>query len=130
MTCPDCGAAVVAFTVPEELRAHAPATDTALCSRCLRTTSADAAGVNPAADPDFSAVSNGFPTGRGGIAFALVLGKLGSLALERPAIEALCEAAERGGADVRLALDRLAAEDALDPHFDLPRRAEQLESFR
>ena len=40
------------------------------------------------------------------VAFALVLGKLDSLALERQSIETLCESAERDGTDVRLALER------------------------
>lgn len=130
MSCPACDAPVVAFEVPEALREYAPADATAICTRCLRTVSADAAGATPTSDPDFSAVSDAFPSGRAGVAFALALGKLGSLALERAAIEALCVEAERAGADVRLALDRLAHEADLDPHFDLPRRAQQLESFR
>lgn len=130
MSCPACDASVVAFAVPDALREYAPADAAAICTHCLRTTSADAAGVTPDADPDFSTISDAFPSGRAGVAFALVLGKLDSLALERAAIETLCEAAERAGADVRLALDRLAGEDDLDPHFDLSRRTQQLESFR
>jgi len=130
VSCPACDAPVVAFTVPDELREYAPADAAAICTRCLRTTSADAAGVTPDSAPDFSAISDAFPSGRAGVAFALLLGKLDSLALERAAIETLCEAAERAGADVRLALDRLAQEERLEPHFDLPRRTQQLASFR
>ena len=130
MACPACDAPVVAFEVPKSLRQYAPADATAICTRCLRTASADAAGVTPTADPDFGAVSDAFPSGRAGVAFALALGKLDSLALERAAIETLCADAERAGADVRLALDRLADDEQLDPHFDLPRRTQQLESFR
>lgn len=130
MPCPACDEPVLAFEVPEPLREYAPADVTAICTVCLRTTSADAAGAVQEAEPDFSAVSDSFPTGRAGVAFALVLGKLDSLALERAAIEALCEEAERAGADVRLALDRLAHEETLAPHFDLPRRTQQLASFR
>jgi hypothetical protein len=130
VACPACDAPVVAFEVPESLQEYAPADATAICTVCLRTTSADAAGVVPDQDPDFAAVSDAFPSGRAAVAFALALGKLGSLALERAAIEALCEETERAGADVRLALDRLAHEETLEPHFDLPRRTEQLDSFR
>ena len=130
MACPACDAPVVAFSVPDSLREYAPADAAAICTVCLRTASADAAGVTPDPDPDFSTVSDAFPSGRAAVAFALALGKLGSLALERSAIETLCEEAERAGADVRLALDRLAQEETLEPHFDLPRRTEQLDSFR
>ncbi|MFB6219869.1 MAG: DUF6276 family protein [Halolamina sp.] len=125
MSCPECGAPAVAFTVPESLREHAPADRTGICSRCLETFP-----VSDAADADFSAVHESFPSGRAGVAFALALGKLGSLALERAAIEELCETAEREGADVRLALDRLSRADNLEPHFDIARRTEQLASFR
>ena len=131
MACPECEAPVVAFTVPESLRAYAPDENTILCTRCLRTAPAGPDDEPaPTADADFSAVSDAFPSGRAGVAFALALGKLGSLALERAAIETLCEETERAGADVWLALDRLAHEETLEPHFDLPRRTEQLSSFR
>lgn len=132
MACPDCGAPVVAFTVPESLREYAPADDAVLCTRCLRTAPATDDQPEPAApdDADFAAVDETFPSGRAGVAFALAVGKLGSLALERSAIEALCETAEREGADVWLALDRLSRVERLEPHFDIARRTEQLSSFR
>lgn len=134
MPCPECDAPVVAFTVPESLRSHAPCEHTVLCTRCLRTAPASAAeeeAASPApADADFSTVHESLPSGRAGVAFALALGNLGSLALERSAIEALCETAEREGADVRLALDRLSRAEELAPHFDVARRTEQLASFR
>lgn len=129
MDCPDCGAQTVAFAVPEDLQEYAPGPAAALCTRCLRTHAADAADV-PDGDPEFSAVADAFPSGRGGVALALALGKLGSLALERPAIVALCEDAERAGADPALTLVRLESAPGVDPHFDLPRRREQLESMR
>ncbi len=122
---------MVAFTVPAALRKHAPATESAICSSCLRTVAASEAGVDDVPEnADFSAIHESFPTGRGGVAFALALGKLDSLALERAAIEELCEAAERAGVDVRLALERLAEVDELDPPFDIGRRSQQLASFR
>jgi hypothetical protein len=127
--CPECDAPVVAFTVPESLREYAPDEDTILCTRCLRTAPAGDED-DPAVDADFSPVADSFPSGRAGVPFALALGKLGSLGLERAAIEALCEETEAAGADVWLALDRLAHEESLEPHFDLPRRTEQLSSFR
>ncbi|MFW5949517.1 MAG: DUF6276 family protein [Halolamina sp.] len=133
MSCPACGAPVVAFAVPPALRDHAPAAESAICSRCLRTFAAsdvDVDDVPTPEDADFAAVHETFPSGRGGVAFALALGKLDSLALNRTSIEALCEAAEREGTDVRLALERLAGAESLEPPFDVERRTQQLASFR
>lgn len=130
MRCPECGAPAIAFAVPSPLGEHAPAKRSAICSRCLRTFAADAVDAADPADADFSTIHDSFPSGRAGVAFALALGKLGSLALERRSIESLCEAAEREGADVRLALERLAEAEGLAPHFDVARRTEQLAAFR
>lgn len=132
MACPDCDAPVIAFTVPDSLREYAPADDVVLCTVCLRTAPATDDDPEPAAaeTADFSAVDDSCPNGRAGVTFALVLGKLGSLALERPAIEDLCETAEREGSDVRLALERLSYAEGLEPHFDVARRTQQLDSFR
>ena len=131
MSCPACGARVVAFAVPPELREHAPADDAAICSRCLEIVAASGIDdVSPPEDADFTAIHESFPGGRGGVAFALALGKLDSLALNRAAIEELCEAAERAGTDVPLALERLAGAEELEPPFDIGRRSQQLASFR
>ena len=119
MPCPHCDADVVAFAVPPALRAHAPAAATAICTRCLRTFPADESGAVPRDRPDLSAVDPAFPSGEAGIALALVCGLLESLALNRAAIEALIEHAERAGADPLAFLDRL---DATDAAFDLERR--------
>lgn len=132
MNCPECSAPAIAFAVPPALREHAPAAETAICSRCLSTFPASEGDVD-AADPetaDFSAIHESVPSGRAGVAFALVLGKLDSLALERQSIESLCEIAEREGTDVRLALERLAVAEEPDPPFDVERRASQLAAFR
>jgi len=132
VSCPACAAPVVAAAVPPEIREYAPGDEIAICSSCLRTfpaSEADAEAVAPE-DADFSTIHESFPTGEGGVAFALALGKLDSLALERAAIEELCAAAERAGVDVRLALERLATVDELDPPFDVGRRSQQLASFR
>ncbi|WP_049979736.1 DUF6276 family protein [Halolamina rubra] len=132
MACPACGAPVVAFVVPPAFREHAPAPETAICTSCLRTVPASDADTDAVApeDADFSRIHESFPTGRGGAAFALVLGKLDSLALNRPAIQALCDEAERAGTDVALALERLAGASTLDPPYDVDRRRQQLASFR
>ena len=124
MHCPDCGGETVAFDVPDELRDRAPAATTALCGDCLRTSPADDAVDR---DPDFSTVSDGFPTGRAGVATALLCGHLDSLASRRETVAALVEAAETAGADVWLTLDRLA--DVEGAHFDVDRRRAQIEAF-
>lgn len=122
MSCPVCGEPSVAFEVPGPLREYAPegAERAGICTVCLRTF--------PTADPPASlrAVSESFPAGEGGVALGLALGKLDSLALERAAIVALCERAERAGVDVLLTLDRLAAAGSVRPHFDADRRRHQL----
>jgi hypothetical protein len=123
--CPDCGADAVAFAVPERLDGYAEGSETALCTRCLRTFVVDDAPETP----DFEAVIDEFPAGDAGVAVALALGKLGSLALNRADIVALCEFAEREGADVLLTLDRLAAAGSVQPHFDIDRRRPQLRNF-
>lgn len=121
MACPRCGSSVVAFVVPDELLEHAPARETAICTRCLSTSPADAAGGNRngRAPADLAAVDAAFPDGEAGVALALACGLLGSFALHRASIETLLEHAERNGADVFLFVDRLDADDA---HFDLERR--------
>jgi hypothetical protein len=124
MDCPECGGSTVAFVVPAVLRAHAPGDGSvaAICTTCLRTYPTEEGAI----DPEFAAIASSFPDGEAGVALALALGKLDSLALEREAIVELCEHAERAGADVLLTLDRLATEPSIDPHFDIDRRRTQL----
>ncbi|WP_321168966.1 DUF6276 family protein [Halorubrum sp. CBA1125] len=125
MTCPHCDAAVVAFVVPSALREHAPASEAAICTRCLRTMAVDeiegtdAIDVAPAESADFAAIDRAFPSGEAGVALALVCGHLESLARNRDSVEALIEHAERKGADVFAFLGRL---DASEAAFDLDRR--------
>lgn len=125
MPCPHCDAEVVAFAVPPAVRNHAPAAETAICTRCLRTfpaaearTGSSDASVDET-DPNFSAVDPAFPGGEAGVALALACGHLESLALNRMSIEALIEHAERSGADAFAFFERL---DATDAAFDLERR--------
>lgn len=125
MDCPNCGAGMHAFTVPEDLREHAESDHVGFCPRCLTTAPAEAGG-----EPEFPRVSDAFPDGRGGAAMVLALGKLESLALNRGDIEALLNAAEREGVDPLLLLDRLAAQGNVRPAFDVDRRRHQLEQLR
>jgi hypothetical protein len=124
---PDCPGRLVGFPVPPDLREYAPAgaARAALCARCLRTFPAGDADPGPS----FDAVLDSFPDGEAGAALALALGHLDSLALDREAVVACCEHAERAGADVYLTLDRLAAAGSVDPHFDVDRRKQQLRTY-
>ena len=136
MSCPHCDAATVAFAVPPALREQAPASLTAICTRCLRTVPAadvatDEQPVDDAspdersgdASPDLSAVDPAFPNGEAGVALALACGHLESLALNRASIEALVGHPERSGAGAFAFFERL---DAADAAFDLERRRSAL----
>ncbi|GGJ17087.1 hypothetical protein GCM10008995_28710 [Halobellus salinus] len=136
--CPACDRELVRIEVPDDAREYAPeaAAVVGSCPRCLRMVAVDdadgavaddsIAGAKPPADPE---PPDAIPPGEGGAALLLAIGYLDSVALNRPAIQALVEHAEASGADVFLALDRLAADESVDAHVDLARRRRQLESM-
>lgn len=129
MSCPACGGDRVTFAVPSALRQYAPdeAAAATLCTTCLR--------VSPdehTTDSTVEVAWEPLPTGDAGVAIALLLSLLDSLALRRTAVTDLCVYAERAGGDPLLALDRLvdlAEMGAIDPHVDLSRRTAQLQSL-
>lgn len=130
MICSACETETVRFAVPADLRDHAPeeAPAASICPNCLAVESA------PEGDdePDFERVHESFPDGDAGVAFALLVGTLPSVALHKASARALRERAEREGADVALAFDRLVEavhEGRVVPEFDLERRVRQLESL-
>lgn len=125
--CPDCDLALVTFAVAGDLREYAPESSATagICPQCLRVEATESA----VDDPEFSRVLDVFPDGDGGAALALLLGKLPSLTLQKDAVAALRDAAERGGADVVLTLDRLREATEVDPHFDLERKVVQMEQL-
>jgi hypothetical protein len=127
MDCPNCGAPMVSFAVPERFRDHAPegSDHAALCPECLTLSTADAAP----ADPRFDRISSAFPDGEAAVPLALAIGLLDSLALHRRDIEALLVAVEEAGTDPLLVLDRLHAQGGVDPAFDIDRRRSQLEQL-
>lgn len=128
MSCPNCGSSTVPFAVPDEYHEHAPAATVACCTRCLSLSPESGADSNAA--PDFSRISDAFPTRPArAIPLALALGLCSSLATNRDAIEALLRDAERAGVDPLLVLDRLAADPSLEPAIDLERRRHQLEQL-
>ncbi|WP_254543065.1 DUF6276 family protein [Halomarina pelagica] len=127
MSCPDCDAPLVAFTVPDDLAADVPydAEAIALCTRCLALFESRP----PAGAPDFSRVSEEFPEGEAGVAMAVGVGLLDSLALHRARIEALFSRVEEAGYDPLLIVDRLARQGSTQPRMDLDRRRRQLEQL-
>jgi len=136
MTCPECGSEQVAFRVPADLREYLPEEPAfaAICTRCLalEPTGADdpnGDGTEVADDPDFSAISDAFPRGDAGVAMALAVGLLDSLALYRSELESLLERVERGGTDPLLVLDRLDSDPEVEPAFDVDRRRTQVEQL-
>ena len=132
MTCPECGSEQVGFRVPADLREYLPEETevAALCTYCLTLEPADGETASETADsPDFDRISDAFPAGETGVAMALAVGLLDSLALCRDEIAALLERVERGGTDPLLVLDRLDADSTVEPHFDLDRRRTQAEQL-
>ncbi|WP_440763529.1 DUF6276 family protein [Natronorubrum sp. DTA7] len=128
MACSVCDSPTVSFSVPEQYREFAPAQASAAtcCTRCLTVEPAD---DDTLAEPDFTRVSNAFPTSEAAIPLALALGLCSSLATNRAAIEELLEAVERAGTDPLLVLDRLVADPELEPEIDLERRRHQIEQL-
>ena len=129
MHCPNCGAATVAFTIPDALQDAMPETraGAALCTTCLTVTPLD---EPPAESPDWTAVTETFPTDDEAAAtVGALLALVDNLALYRTEIEAIARHAESLGLDVLLVLDRLAHDDEIDPHFDIDRRRPQLEQL-
>jgi hypothetical protein len=125
--CTECGAPLLAFAVPEDLREFAPGERAyaAVCTNCLTLNEASGAG----GEPDFSRVSGAMPEGEAAVPMALALGLLDSLALHRREIEALLERVERAGTDPLLVIDRLATQGSVQAKADLPRRRHQLEQL-
>ncbi|WP_247002682.1 DUF6276 family protein [Halosolutus gelatinilyticus] len=135
MACSECGAdSPIVTAVPDEYREYAPdrADRVAICPRCLTVDRARGGGrdLDAPDEPDFSRISDAFPTRTGqAIPLALAIHLCSSLATNRTAIESLLEAVEREGVDPLLAIDRLRADPTVDPAMDLDRRQHQLEQL-
>jgi len=124
-----CGGERLSFPLPEDCREYFPGSPAGatLCRSCLRVEPTEEA---PDATPDFQTVSDAFPRDDGdGARVAVLLWMLDSIAHYRGEASELAENMERSGTDPLLVLDRLAREDDIDPHFDLPRRTKQLEQL-
>jgi hypothetical protein len=129
--CPECDRELIRVSVPDDVREYAPeAAVVGSCPHCLRTVALDGPDESTSNDPLAGPEPpTAIPPGEGGAALLLAIGYLDSVALNRPAIQALVEYAERAGADAFLTLDRLAADDTVDAHVDLARRRRQLASM-
>jgi hypothetical protein len=126
VTCPDCGEETVKAPVPQAFAAYLPddRPGIALCTHCLSVSPID---DPPSELPAFDAVAAGFPRDpEKALPIVLMLALLDSLALYRSELDTLAEITERRGVDPLLVLDRLAADQSLEPGFDLDRRRHQL----
>ncbi|AXR76810.1 DUF6276 family protein [Natrarchaeobaculum sulfurireducens] len=129
MVCSACGSLTITFAVPNPYMEYVPAAPSAasFCSRCLTLEATD----SPAdADPDFSRVSDAFPTRADrAVPLAIALGLCSSLVTNREAIESLFSDAEAAGTDPLLVINRLCRDPGVEPAIDLDRRAHQLEQL-
>lgn len=128
MRCPNCDGSMVAFPVPASVRPHLPEepAGAAICRDCLTL---EPIADPPTDQPDFTTILEDFPTGEAGAIAAAFVSRLGSLALNRPEIQALADLAEEAGVDVFLLIDRIAASGRIEPHFDVERRRPQLQQI-
>lgn len=129
MDCPNCGADLLAFPVPDSVREHLPddRASATVCTHCLQVAPSDDAVADY---PDFSRASDAFPEdGETAAVLASLLALLDRLVLHRQDADAVAEIAERRGVDVLLFLDRVAADDTADPELDVTRRRTQLEQL-
>jgi len=128
MECHECGADVISFAVPAEFESYLPGEEStvSLCPRCLAMQPADSGTESP----DFSAVSDAFPTDpEAAIPMSLLVGLLDNLALYRAEIATLLEHVERAGVDPLLVLDRLEHDPDIETELDLAGRRRQLEQL-
>lgn len=130
MDCPECGAEVVSFAVPSDIRDVAPGSESAaICPRCLTLVGADEARDSQP-DPDFSRIVEAFPGGEAGAVMAIAVGLLvESLALNRHTVAELLERVQDAGVDPWLVLERLAASPTIESDADLGRARVQLEQL-
>ncbi|ELY92817.1 hypothetical protein C483_06707 [Natrialba hulunbeirensis JCM 10989] len=157
MTCSACGSPTVRFVVPADFHSalsaagsvsvaddhtHTPDSCT-FCTHCLVLEYGDDADAAESesesesesdelesTDPDFSRVSDAFPTTpEQAVPLALAIGLAESLAMNRSVIETLLRDVERAGADPLLVLDRLQRDPSVEPAIDLGRRQHQLEQL-
>ncbi|MFC4439451.1 MULTISPECIES: DUF6276 family protein [Natrialbaceae] len=137
MACSACGSdSAIVCSLSDEYRDYAPADAAAIsvCTHCLTVdpveNDAAAVGTERDEEPDFSRLSDAFPTRPSrAIPLVLAIGLCSSLATNRSAIESLLEEVERAGTDPLLAIDRLCADPGVEPAVDLERRRHQLEQL-
>lgn len=129
MDCPECGTETISFPVEPSLHEYLPGEDSgaAICPRCLTL---QPVADPPAEIPDFTGISDAFPSNDdAAVPMALMLGLLSSLATYRQEISALLERVERAGVDPLLVVDRLAEDPTVESKTDLAGRRRQLEQL-
>lgn len=137
MACSACGSdTAIALSLSDEYRDHASAGAAAIsvCTHCLTvdplSTGSRAVDTERDEEPDFSRLSDAFPTRPSrAIPLVLAIDLCSSLATNRSAIESLLEEVERAGTDPLLVIDRLCADPDVEPAVDLERRRHQLEQL-
>lgn len=129
MSCPVCDSTPIVFVVPAAYAEYVSA-DASAASFCPRCLTLEITESSPEADPDFSRVSDAFPTHPDrAVPLAIALGLCSSLVTNRDAIESLLADVEAAGTDPLLVIDRLCRDPGVEPAIDLERRAHQLEQL-
>ncbi|ERG89065.1 MAG: hypothetical protein J07HX5_01217 [halophilic archaeon J07HX5] len=134
--CRRCAAATIAIDAGEYAETvPAETTRLVLCTHCLALESAPTDGADTPTtagadhEPAVAQVSEQFPTGEAAVPFALLVGLLENLALNRAAITDLLAAVEHAGVDPLARLEQLTHDPEIEPAIDLEGRARQLEQL-
>lgn len=136
LNCGRCEATTIAIDAGEYAETvPAETTQLTLCTHCLtvepaptdRADSPTSSGADRG--PAVGQVSEQFPAGEAAVPFALLVGLLENLALNRAAITDLLVAVERAGVDPLARLERLTHDPELEPAIDLEGRTRQLEQL-
>ncbi len=123
--CDRCRGETVVRPTPEGVPVDDITTIVRVCERCLSVTPAPGEAVDRDWDPlEVSPALPGDPDAA--VRMAVLVTLLDSLALNRQAIERTVAELDAAGVDPLLALERIDADEHLDPFVDLPHRRVQL----
>lgn len=123
--CDRCRGETVVRPTPDDVPVDDETRIVRVCTRCLAVTPAAGEPVDREWDPaEVSAALPSDPDAAVGVAVLVTL--LDSLALNRRAIERAVAGLDAAGVDSLLTLERIEADERLEPIIDLPRRRAQL----
>lgn len=128
MVCAVCGGEQIAFAIPDVVRDLLDEQPQAMriCTECLIVEPAETGAITP----DFDRIIEGFPSGIGGVAMAIAVGRLvDSVALYRAELERLFTWVTDRGIDPWLVVERLDAAGSVTPASDLERSRRQFEQL-